>query len=84
MFLSIFLMQVIGSPTIPRENEVKYFQICPFSLSSSHLSFLPKACFHSCILLLMFTLCGPPQKLRNILIDLHLLCDPKLRDLKGQ
>ena len=31
----------------------------PFSPSSSHLSFLPKSCFHSCILLLMFTLCGP-------------------------
>ena len=31
----------------------------PFSPSSSHLAFLPKSCFHSCILLLMFTLCGP-------------------------
>lgn len=54
----------------------------PFSPSCSHLSFLPKSCFHSCTLLLMLTLCGPflirKQKQRNTLIDFLPYCNPGL------
>lgn len=45
MFWSVFLIYVTGSPTIPRKNEVDYFQICPphlpahTSLSCQHLVF---------------------------------------------
>lgn len=46
VFKHSFLIYVVGSPIIPRENEGGIPPNMPFSPSSSHLSFLPKSCFH--------------------------------------